>query len=162
MFDYRLGDPIFNGGWAGVLGAPASRIEFSYVSDFDSGLAANDMSCRVAQASNLAGPAGAVFCDTGRGATEVGVAGGDSGGPQFNAAGEIVSVTSYGLSFGTAWGDCRAGLQSSCGEFSGYVPLYIHQGFITAAMIPEPGTYALMLLGVAGIGAVARRRRQPA
>ncbi|MCW5612133.1 MAG: PEPxxWA-CTERM sorting domain-containing protein [Rubrivivax sp.] len=42
---------------------------------------------------------------------------------------------------------------------NGFVPLYIHQDFITAAMIPEPETYALMLLGLAAIGAAARRRR---
>lgn len=158
MFDYRFGDAVFGSAWYSVVG-PQSRTEFSYISDFDSGLGANDMSCLVAQASNILGPAGAVFCDTGRGATEVGVAGGDSGGPQFNAAGQIVSVTSYGVSFGTAFGDCRAGLQSSCGEMNGFVPLYIHQDFITAAMIPEPETYALMLLGLGAIGAAARRRR---
>jgi len=34
--------------------------------------------------------------------------------------------------------------------------------FASVAAIPEPETYALMLLGLAGIGAVARRRRTPA
>jgi V8-like Glu-specific endopeptidase len=165
MFDYRMGDPAFSqipgNGWQTVF-PNNPNIAYSYLSDFDSGLAANDTACRVAQASNLAGAAGVAFCDLGRGASEVSVAGGDSGGPQFNAAGQIVSITSYGLSFGPSWGDCRSGLQSSCGEFNGFVPLYIHQAFITAAMIPEPETYALMLLGLGAVGAVARRRRQAA
>ncbi len=116
----------------------------------------------MAQASNLPQAAGAVCCNTGRGATEVSVAGGDSGGPQFDAAGQIVSLTSYGLSFGTAFGDCRAGLQSSCGELNGFVPLYIHQDFITDAMIPEPQTHALMLPGLCAVGAAAHRRRRAA
>jgi hypothetical protein len=162
MMDYRMGDEIFGTGWATVLNAPFDRISHSYISDFDSGLAVNDQACRVAQATNLAGAAGAVFCDLGRGATEVSVAGGDSGGPQFNSAGQIISVTSYGLSFGTAWGDCRAGLQSSCGELNGFVPLYIHQDFIQAAMIPEPGTWALMLGGVGLLGVAVRRRQRQA
>lgn len=161
MYDFRFGDAIFGSNWYSVVG-PQSRTEFSYVSDFDNGLAANDTACRTSQASNILGAGNTTFCNLGRGATEVSVAGGDSGGPQFNAAGQIVSVTSYGLSFGTAFGDCRAQLQSSCGEFNGFVPLYIHQDFITAAMIPEPETYALMLLGLGAIGAVARRRRQAA
>jgi hypothetical protein len=156
--DYRFGDALFGMNWYPFIG-PQSRTEFSYVADFDSGLAVNDKSCNLAQASNIAGPAGAVFCDLGRGASEVGVAGGDSGGPQFNAAGRIISITSYGLSFGPNWGDCRDGLQSSCGELSGFVPLYIHQDFINASVVPEPGTWALMLGGVGLLGAALRRRR---
>jgi hypothetical protein len=168
MFDFRLGDPIFGTNWATILGEPFSQIEFSYISDFDRGAAfpLNDQSCRVAQASNVAGPAGAVFCNTGRGATEVSVAGGDSGGPQFNAAGKIVSVTSYGLSFGTAFGDCRTGLQSSCGEMNGFVPLYIHKDWIMANLpatpggaIPEPTTWAMLIAGFGLVGAAARRRK---
>ena len=159
MFDFRYGDPIFGTAWYSVVG-PQSRTEFSYVSDFDSGLAVNDQACRLAQASNVAGPAGAVFCNLGRGATEVSVAGGDSGGPQFNSLGKIVSVTSYGLTFGTAFGDCRSGLQSSCGELNGFVPLYIHRDFITGVLVPEPGALAMLVLGLGVAGAMTRRRRE--
>ncbi|MFN3590921.1 MAG: PEPxxWA-CTERM sorting domain-containing protein, partial [Thermaurantiacus sp.] len=142
------------------------RTAFSYVSDFDSGLAVNDMSCRVAQATNILGPGGAIFCDLGRGLTEVGVAGGDSGGPQFDALGRIVSVTSYGLSFGTGFGDCRTGLQSSCGEMNGFVPLYANADFIRSVLfvpetvIPEAATWAMMIAGFGFVGGALRRRRK--
>jgi hypothetical protein len=163
MFDYRLGDPIFGTNWYTIFGQPASQLEFSYVSDFDSGRAGNDQSCLVAQASNVAGPAGAIFCDLGRGRTEVGVAGGDSGGPQF-VDGKIVSVTSYGLSFGVGFGDCRAGLQSSCGEMNGFAPLYSSADWIRSVLspgvvIPEPATWAMMIMGFGFIGGALRRRR---
>ena len=88
----------------------------------------------------------------------VGVAGGDSGGPNF-INGLISGVNSYGLSFGANFGDGTAGLNSSFGEFSGYVPTYIHADFINAALVPEPGTYLLMALGLAGVAGVARRRK---
>ena len=160
MFDYRFGDEIFGDNWYPIIG-PESRTEFSYISDFDSGRAENDMSCLVAQAGNIAGPAGAVFCDTGRGVTEVGVAGGDSGGPQFDADWRILSVTSYGLSFGVNFGDCRAGLQSSCGEMNGFAPLYASADWIRSVLevpvpVSEPATLAMML---AGLGFAVRRRR---
>jgi hypothetical protein len=160
-YDYRLGDPQFNGAFGGP-GLFTGNYQFSYVSDFDSGRANNDMSCLVAQAGNILGAAGAVFCDTGRGAREVGVAGGDSGGPQFDALGRITSVTSYGLTFGTAFGDCRAGLQSSCGEMNGFVPIYIHRDFIAAAQaVPEPASWAMMIAGF-GLAGTALRRRERA
>ncbi len=166
MFDYRLGDPIFGDAWQLIFGQPGSQIDFSYISDFDSGLAANDQACRVAQASNIAGAAGAVFCNLGRGPREVGVAPGDSGGPQF-AGGKIVSVTSYGLSFGTAWGDCRSGLQSSCGELNGFAPLYASRDWIRSVIggggvVPEPATWAMLIAGFGLVGAMARRRRETA
>jgi hypothetical protein len=157
-FDFRMGDSIFGAGWSTVLGEPLAQIQYSYLSDFDNGLAANDAGCIVASNGALGGAAGAVFCNTGVGAREVGVAGGDSGGPSF-IGGQIATVNSYGLSFGTSFGDSLNGLQSSYGEFSGYVPTYIHADFINAALVPEPGTYAMMLAGLAAMGLMVRRRQ---
>ncbi len=159
---WRVGDSQFAGRTYSIFG-PQSRTEFSYLADFDNGLAANDASCRFASASNFAGlgiAGTSKFCNLGRGAMEVGVAGGDSGGPQFDQFGRIMSVTSYGITFGTNFGDIRAGLNSSFGEFSGFVPVYIHQDFIAGAMaVPEPSSWAMLIAGFGLVGGMARRRR---
>ncbi len=160
-YDFRFGDSQFGGFFtnrdaAGENFFGTAEVAFSYISDFDNGLAANDASCRLAAAL---GAGGAQFCNLGRGDDEVTTAGGDSGGPQF-IDGQIAGLTSYGLTFGTGFGDILTGLNSSFGELSGTVPVYIHNGFIQAAMVPEPATVVLMLTGLAGIGIVARRRRR--
>lgn len=159
-YSYRWGDDAFNGFFtdevAGENFFGTADIDFSYVSDFDNGNAANDTACLIAAAVGAPGTG----CDLGRGASEVGVAGGDSGGPQF-LNGKLSSVTSYGLTFGTAFGDCRAGLNSSCGEFNGFVPLHIHGDFIAqslAGAVPEPETWAMMLMGFGFVGAGMRAR----
>ena len=107
----------------------------------------------------MGAPAG-FGCSVGLGAREVNIAGGDSGGGAF-INGQIASVNSYGLSFGEDFGDFYPGLNSSWGEFSGYVPTNIHAGFIAAAQlggVPEPATWALMILGFGAVGGAMRRR----
>ena len=159
-YDFRLGDADFGGTFTdpGFFGAQA---ENSWLSDFDNGLAVNDASCRLAVEGFGIAPSGK-YCDLGVGAREVGVAGGDSGGPQF-VNGKLSSVTSYGLTFyGLGDIDCFSpalcNLNSTFGEFSGYVPLSIHEDFINGA-IPEPQSWALMILGFGMAGFATRRAR---
>jgi hypothetical protein len=160
-FEYALGNPLFGDGWATELEEPFSQISDSWVSDFDRvGFAANDTSCLVT--GGLFGT-GTTFCDNlGVGAREVGVAGGDSGGPQF-VNGRIVSVTSYGLTFGSGFGDFGGGLNSGWGEFSGYAPVFRNRAWIESlvpgAFVPEPGTWAMLIAGFGLVGFAARRRR---
>lgn len=154
IYDYRWGDAEFGGFFDGFFGT--ADVEYSYVSDFDNGFAANDMSCIIAGA---VGATPGFGCNTGVGALEVGIAGGDSGGPGF-VDGKLASVNSYGLTFGTGFGDFKSGLNSSWGEYSGYVPIFIHEKFIRTAMVPEPSTWALMIGGFGLAGASLRRRRE--
>ncbi len=156
--DFALGDAAFAGFFTdrdvnGEAFFGFADYEQSVLADFDNGLPANDASCL------LGGFFGAAqFCDLGRGLDEVGVAGGDSGGPSF-IDGKLALVTSYGLSFGTDFGDIGGGLNSSFGEWSGFVPVAIHLGFIAAA-VPEPGTWAMLIAGFGLTGAAMRRQRK--
>lgn len=160
-YDYALGDAAFGGFFTdrdanGDNFFGKAEIEFSYISDFDNGTAAQSQSCRIAAA--VAGAAAAVgngFCNNGFGPFEVSIAGGDSGGAAF-INGQIASVNSYSLSFGTGFGDFKPGLQSSWGEMNGFVPTFIHADFI--AGVPEPGTWAMMILGFGFVGGALRRR----
>lgn len=156
--DFSLGDAAFGGFFTdrdgngeGFFGS--ADYDQSLISDFDNGLAANDASCLLGSAFGAA-----QFCDLGRGLDEVSVAGGDSGGPSF-IGGKLALITSYGLSFGADFGDITPGLQSSFGEFNGFVPVAIHLGFIAAA-VPEPGTWAMLIAGFGLTGAVMRRQRK--
>lgn len=156
-YDFRLGDADFDGAWADVLGEPAAQIEYTYLSDFDNGLVDNDKSCNIAVFGLGVAPS-SKYCDLGRGASEVSSAGGDSGGPEF-VDGKIASVTSFGLSFGSFWGDVDDDLNSSFGEFNGFVPVSIHRDFINANAVPEPGSYALAGLALIMLGASRRKRK---
>jgi hypothetical protein len=165
-YDYAWGDDRFQGFFTDVIGGEnffgTADIEFSYVSDFDNGLRAQDQSRRIANALGL-GPIGDIFFDdVGRGAREVGIAGGDSGGPGF-INGQLASINSYGLTFGAAFGDFGGGLNAGWGEFSGYVPIFIHTDFIASAMaVPEPSNWAMLIAGFGLTGAAMRRRRKVA
>ena len=149
VYDYALGDDAF-GGQFGFLG---DNYEFSYVSDFDNGGLAQSMSCNVA--FELTGAFIPDFCGIGLGQFEVGIAGGDSGGPGF-INGQIASVNSYSLTFGPFYGDFKPGLQSSWGEMNGFVPTYIHADFISG--VPEPSTWAMLLFGFGALGSTLRRK----
>lgn len=165
-YDYAWGDSRFQGFFTDRDGNGenffgTAEVEFSYISDFDNGTLAQDQARRIANALGL-GPLGNTFFnDQGLGAREVGVAGGDSGGGAF-IDGKLASVNSYGLTFGTNFGDFGGGLNSGWGEFSGYVPIFIHTDFINGAIsaaVPEPTTWALMIGGFGLAGASLRRRR---
>lgn len=157
VYDYAWGDSAFGGFFTDIVDGEnffgTADIEYSYIADFDNGRPANDAACLIAGAVGAAG----FGCSTGLGAREVNIAGGDSGGPGF-VDGKIASVNSYGLSFGPGYGDYREGLNSSWGEFSGYVPLYIHKEWLNG-VVPEPATWAMMIAGFGLVGGALRRRR---
>lgn len=164
-YDFRLGDPMFKGFFTNLnadgtnfFGTTAD-ISNSYLSDFDNGLQANNASCLLSAA--ITGSVDPRLCGAGSlgvGPTEVSTAGGDSGGPQF-INGQIASVTSYGLSFGMNFGDIDGKLNSSFGEFNGFVPVSSNLDFINSA-VPEPSSWALMIAGFGIVGASARRVRR--
>jgi hypothetical protein len=159
--DFRFGDPDFNGSWQVALNQPLSVTGFAYLADFDNGLVPQDSSCRVAEAFGLNGPK---YCDLGRGQREASVAGGDSGGPQFDADFNIISVTSFGITFGPNFGDIDGTgenrlLNSSWGEFGGYVPVYYNRSFIETSMVQVPGPLPIAGLPVViGLSRQLRRR----
>ena len=171
-YEFRLGDSDLNGFFQNPdPGDPAcqpgdnlfcgsAKLDYSYVSDFDNGLLRNDTGCLTAVFAAGASISDK-FCDTGLGAGEVSVGGGDSGGPQF-IDGMISSVTSYGLSFGAFYGASDNDLNSTFGEFNGFVPVSIHHDFIMAAMaVPEPSSWAMLVGGVGVMGGMLRRRKRP-
>ncbi len=97
---------------------------------------------------------------------ETTLGGGDSGGPSFvqmangewvmvgnNTFGRRFSADQVGGTFGTAYGGMILG---------SYMDFLMSATGGQIQVVPEPGTYALMLLGVAGVGAMVRRRRQAA
>jgi hypothetical protein len=164
-YDFRFGDSAFGGFFTDIRPSTGKNffgttadVAYSFLSDFDNGIPANNAACLLGGAFGNSG-----FCDLGRGALEVSVAGGDSGGPQF-INGKLASVTSYGLSFGPNFGDIDGALNSSFGEFNGFVPTYIHESFIRNAIfsansaIPEPSTWMIMIFGFAMVGSAMRRR----
>ena len=161
-FDFRLDDSYFGGLFTAPDGTGERFFGFAdpsavLLTDFDNGLAANDASCRLAGAVFGTTPP-ARFCNLGRGLDEVGVAGGDSGGPAF--FGDLIAgVTSFGLSFGMGLGDIDGKLNSSFGEFSGFTNTSLHAAFIHSVLVPEPSTYLLLATGLLALGGIARRRR---
>lgn len=161
IYDYRFGNSDFGTLWADVWGEPFEQLEYSYISDFDRvGFAANDTANLVA--NELGAPINK-YADTGVGPREVGIAGGDSGGPGF-VDGKLASINSWGGSFGPSYGDVDGFLNSSWGEFSGYVPVFIHADWIDSVLVvdgavPEPSSWVMLIAGFGFAGFALRRRR---
>ncbi len=136
------------GTWSNVHGE-------EYVADYDDG---TDLRNTLGRITGLTSSTG--------GTPESLITGGDSGGGDFVWNGSewlVTGVHSWG------WQFCGGRLSPSCdfsaansgswGDLMGSTAVYSHVDWINSVMVPEPGTYALMLLGLVGIGAVARRRR---
>ena len=93
--------------------------------------------------------------------------GGDSGGGDFVWTGSewlLTGVHSWG------WQFCDGRIDPSCdfantnsgswGDLMGSTAVYSHTDWIRSVIaVPEPGTYALMMLGLLGVGVASRRRR---
>lgn len=145
-FDFTGADPVFAGFWDDY------DILFA---DFDNGSAAQDASCRLTAyftASNAA------YCDLGLGDYEALAAPGDSGGPLF-VGGRLAAVSSFGLTFADGIvGDVDGLLNSSFGEFAGFVPIAAHAAWLKTALVDEPATLLLTFTGLLGIALVRRRR----
>lgn len=149
----------------------------TYMSDFDSGLAANNTLGRLAGASGQAWASG-----TGLGAGEALIAGGDSGGGDFvwdAASGQwlLSAVHSWGWQgneadgsgacdfVGLAGCDAQPTNSSSYGDLSGSTAVYdqlawIHGVVNPASPVPEPQAGALMLAGLGLLAGASRRRRR--
>ena len=96
---------------------------------------------------------------------ETSLGGGDSGGPSFqqlgNGAWAIVGNNTYGTRFFSTQ------VASTFGTGSGGMVVASYYDWITTATdgsavivaVPEPGTYGLMLAGLLGVAAAARRRK---
>ncbi|WP_445192325.1 PEPxxWA-CTERM sorting domain-containing protein [Sphingomonas sp. Tas61C01] len=170
VFDLAWGDPAFNGYFTDRAASngdwyvgPYDLTRHSYIADFDDGTKERDSSCRLVQLSGLSDAAATAngFCGLGVGPLESATAGGDSGGSTF-IDGKFAAVISYGLSFGGEVGDLPG--DGAFGQVSGFVPTSLHAKFIRDAIaaVPEPATWAQMLLGFSLIGVATRRRSRRA
>jgi len=156
LFDFALGDEGIDG-TLDFLGETGVEIDNVLLSDFDNGLDDNDASCII---TGAVGVTSTRYCNLGRGAMEAMTAGGDSGGASF-IDGKVAAITSFGLSFGSGFGDIDDDLNSTFGEFGGYVSTAYHANWINSVLaVPEPGTWALMLTGFGMTGIALRRSRR--
>lgn len=147
--DFNWTDPEFGGFFYNFFGAADPH---SLVTDFDNGSAANDATCLAIGA----------FCGLGQGLFEGNLGPGDSGGPLF-LNGQIAGVASYGLTFGTDFGDIDDDLNGSFGEFAGWTSTQYNSAWLSpfATVVPEPGSFAMIGVGLLALYAVTKKRRIP-
>ncbi|MBP6776138.1 MAG: trypsin-like serine protease [Piscinibacter sp.] len=132
-----------------------------YVADYDSGTQGNNT------LGIVAGMTGNLWTSDTGGTPESLITGGDSGGGDFVWTGSewlLTGVHSWG------WQFCDGRIDPSCdfantnsgswGDLMGSTAVYSHTDWIRSVIaVPEPGTYALMMLGLLGVGVASRRRR---
>ena len=159
LVDLSWTDPaffgFFGGGGAGS-GFYGNADPYGLVADFDNGLAANDASCLIGGAFGTS-----QFCNSGLGINEVSLGGGDSGGPLLIGGG-VAGVASYGLTFGSSFGDIDNRLNDTFGEFSGWASTEYNQQWLDNYVAPEPASVVLTATGLLAVmgGAWRRRRRK--
>jgi len=152
-YDFQWKDPNFNGEF---LSDPLFADGLNtWISDFDSGLAANDVSCRLSTFINPSLAGNPIYCNLGTGTKEATVARSDSGSPGF-IGDQIATIVSYATSLGTSYGDIDNISNATFGEISGHVPVALNASFIASVKVPAP----LPIVGVASLVAWSRRLRR--
>ncbi len=178
-FGYNVFDgessEIFGAWGQGTYTEPTYGV--TYVADFDSfGITGAD-NYNYNTLQRMADITGSTAWTSGLalGEREALIGGGDSGGGDFiwdAASGQwlLSAVHSWG------WQFCNGRIDPSCdfngvnsgsyGDLSGSTAVYTHVAWIESvvgrsvtAPIPEPGTWALMMSGLVGVGSLVRRRR---
>ena len=156
-FDSTTNDFLNAAAAAGIpsLGTWSNAHGEEYVADYDDGSSTRNTLGRIAGLTSNTG-----------GAIESLISGGDSGGGDFVWNGSewlVTGVHSWGWQFcgGRISPTCDLTTRngSSWGDLMGSTAVYTQVDWINSVMVPEPGTYALMALGLLGVAAAARRRR---
>lgn len=180
-FGYNVADvesSVVFGAWdaanpgAGTYTPPTYGV--TYVSDYDGVSAQYNTLDRMRTITGSSAWTSGLALDNNR---EAIIAGGDSGGGDFvwdAASGKwlLSAVHSWGWQFcpgriTSPTCDFQTGNNTSYGDLSGSTATYTHIAWIESVIgqsvtvpIPEPGTYAMMALGLLAIGAKLRRRQQ--
>ncbi len=151
------------------LGTWSSQFGEEYVADYDGIGNGTGTSTDPAVRHNTLGRITGLTSDQGLGTNEALIAGGDSGGGDFVWSGSewlLTGVHSWGWQFCggrlTTPNSCDFGTanSSSWGDISGSTAVYSHVGWINQVTgVPEPGTWAMMGLGLAAVAGAARRRK---